>query len=389
MILIKNAHIKTMAGPDLENGQLLVDGTKIAAVGYDLEVPADTQVIDVHGALVTPGLIDGHCHAGMWESVIGSNGDDVNEDVDPITPQLRAIDAINPADEAFRNAYAHGVTCAVTGPGSANVVGGTFCAMKTYGVRIDDMIVKSPVAMKVAFGENPKRVYSGQKKSPSTRMATAALLRSTLYKARKYNDDWTKYEADPEHIKEPEFDLGMDAMRPVMRGEIPLKAHAHRADDIFTVLRIVKEFGLKVTLDHCTEGVMIVEELVKEGRPALVGPTFGDKTKPEVANRTFKTPGVLADAGILTAIITDSPVIPLEFLSLCAGLAVRSGMKEEDGWKAITINPAKIVGIADRVGSLEPGKDADIAVFDGNPLTDIDYKTVMTMINGQIVYSAE
>lgn len=389
MLLIKNGRVKTMAGPDIENGQVLIDGRKIAAVGTNLEVPAGTEVIDAAGALVTPGLIDGHCHIGMHEEVIGRNGDDVNEDVNPLTPQLRAIDAINPRDEAFAEAYSHGITCAVTGPGSANVIGGTFVAMKTCGIRMDKMIVKSPVAMKVAFGENPKRVYGGEKKSPCTRMATAAILRDALHRAREYNDAWTAYEADPRRVSKPEFDLGMDAMRPVMRKEIPLKAHAHRADDIFTVLRIVKEFDVDVTLDHCTEGALIVDELVKEGRPALIGPTLCNKTKPEVSNRTFRTAGILADAGILTAIITDAPVIPLEYLPLCAGLSIKAGMKEEDAWKAVTINPAKITGIADRVGSLEPGKDADVVIFRGNPLKDICCETLMTIIDGKIVYQAE
>lgn len=384
MIVIKNGFIKTMVGEDIENGQILIEDGKIKAVGKDLEVPEDAEVIDAKGYLVTPGFIDGHCHIGMWEEGIGFEGEDGNEDTEPITPQLRAIDAINPMDQGFVDAIEGGVTTAVTGPGSANVIGGTFLAMKTYGRRVDDMVVKDPVAMKVAFGENPKRVYDEQHKSPVTRMAIAALLRETLYEAQQYKEDLDEAKEDPD--KRPDFDLKLDALLPVMRKEIPIKAHAHRADDIFTALRIAKEFDIDITLEHCTEGHLIVEELKAEGKPCLIGPTFGSRVKYELKNKSFETPKILFDAGIKIAIITDSNVIPIQHIPMCAGMAVKAGLPEEEAWKAITINPAEITGIADRVGSLEVGKDADIAIFKGNPLLDVDYEVAMTIINGKVVY---
>lgn len=384
MIVIKNGFIKTMAGEDIENGQVIIEEGKIKAVGKNLEVPADAELIDANGFLVTPGFVDGHCHIGMWEEGIGFEGDDGNEDTEPITPQLRAIDAINPMDQGFMDAIEGGVTTAVTGPGSANVVGGTFLAMKTYGKRVDDMVIKDPVAMKIAFGENPKRVYDEQHKSPVTRMAIAALLRETLYEAKQYKEELDESKDDPD--KKPDFDLKLDALLPVMRKEIPLKAHAHRADDIFTALRIAKEFDLEITLDHCTEGHLIVDELKEEAKPCFIGPTFGSRVKYELKNKSFETPKILFDAGIKIAIITDSNVIPIQHIPMCAGMAVKAGLPEEEAWKAITINPAEMTGIADRVGSIEVGKDADIAIFKGNPLLDIDYETAMTIIDGKVVY---
>lgn len=384
MIVIKNGFIKTINGEDIENGQVIIEEGKIKAVGKNLEIPKDAQIIDANGLMVTPGFIDGHCHIGMWEEGIGFEGDDGNEDTEPITPQLRAIDAINPMDQGFQDAIEGGVTTAVTGPGSANVIGGTFLAMKTHGKRVDDMVIKNPVAMKIAFGENPKRVYDEQHKSPVTRMAIAALLRETLFEAKQYKEDLDAAKDDPD--KKPDFDMKLEALLPVMRKEIPLKAHAHRADDIFTALRIAKEFDLDITLDHCTEGHLIVEELKEEGKSCLIGPTFGSRTKYELKNKSFETPRVLHEAGIKFAIITDSNVIPIQHIPMCAGMAVKAGLPEEEAWKAITINPAEIAGISDRVGSIEVGKDADIAIFKGNPLLDVDYETVMTLIDGRIVY---
>ncbi|MGD9569410.1 MAG: amidohydrolase [Sedimentibacter sp.] len=384
MIVIRNGFIKTMADKDIENGQIIIEEGKIKAVGKNLEIPEDAEIIDAKGYLVTPGFVDGHCHIGMWEEGIGFEGEDGNEDVEPITPQLRAIDAINPMDQGFQDAIEGGVTTAVTGPGSANVIGGSFLAMKTYGKRIDDMVIKDPVAMKIAFGENPKRVYNDQHKSPVTRMAIAALLRETLYEARQYMEDLDDAKEDPD--KKPDFDLKLESLLPVMRKEIHLKAHAHRADDIFTALRIAKEFDLDITLDHCTEGHLIVEELKEAGKACLIGPTFGSRVKYELKNKSFETPKILFDAGIKIAIITDSNVIPIQHIPMCAGMAVKAGLPEEEAWKSITINPAEITGIADRVGSIEVGKDADIAIFKGNPLLDTDYETVMTIIDGKIVY---
>ncbi|MDD4780208.1 MAG: amidohydrolase [Tissierellia bacterium] len=387
MILIKNGFIKTMANGDIVNGQILIENGKIKDVGTDFNLQdklEDIEIIDANGLLVTPGLIESHCHVGMWEEGIGFEGEDGNEDVEPIMPQLRAIDAINPMDLGFTDAIEGGVTTVVTGPGSANVIGGTFLAMKTFGKRVDNMVIKNPVAMKVAFGENPKRVYDEQRKSPVTRMAIAALLRETLYEALKYMEDLDASKEDPE--REPDFDIKLHSLLPVMRKEIPLKAHAHRADDIFTALRIAKEFDLDITLDHCTEGHLIVDELIKEGKPALVGPTFGSRAKYELKNITFDTPRILVEAGIKIAIITDANVIPIQYLGMCAGLAVKAGLSENEAWKAITINPAEIIGISDRVGSIEPGKDADIVIFKGNPLTDLGYEIAMTIIDGKVVY---
>ena len=381
MLLIKNGHIKTMTGPDLENGCVLIgDEGKILAVAEYLDAPAGTEVIDAQGALVTPGCVDAHCHVGLDNEATGWEGKDYNEMADPLTPHLRAIDSINPMDEAFDLAVRAGVTTACTGPGSANVVGGTFVAIKTHGRRVDDMIVKDPIAMKCAFGENPKRVYGqGGKKSPMTRMGTAALLRELLFKTRRYMED-------KENGKNPGFDMKLEAMIPVLKGELPLKAHAHRADDIFTAIRIAKEFGVGITLDHCTDGALIAEELACEGFPAFVGPSLGSKTKIELKNKSFTTPAALHAAGVPICIITDAPVIPLQYLPMCAGLAVSAGLDVEEAWRAITINPARHIGIADRVGSLEPGKDGDVVIWTADPLTTVGAEAAVTVLEGKVIH---
>ena len=381
MLFIKNGYIKTMVDEDLENGCILVDDNgKIAKVGSNIPIPADAQVIDAGGRLVTPGCIDAHSHIGMWEECMNWEGADGNESSDPITPHLRAIDSINPMDEAFTNAIKGGVTAACTGPGSANVVGGTFAAIKLYGKRIDNMILKSPAAMKCAFGENPKGVYGKNGKAPKTRMATAAMLREVLFKAKRYYED-------KENGNTPAFDMKLEAMIPVIKGEIPLKAHAHRADDILTSIRIAKEFGVKLTLDHCTDGALIAEELAKEGYPAFVGPTLSNKSKIELSNLSFQTPSILHNAGVSVSIITDAPVITQDNLPLCAGMAVQAGLDKEVAWRAITINPATELGIADRVGSLEAKKDADIVIWTADPLTTIGAHAYTTIVDGKIVYT--
>jgi len=381
MLFIKNGYIKTMAGRDIGNGGILVDDNgRIAAVGADINAPEGCPVIDAGGRLVTPGCVDAHCHIGLDNEGMGWEGHDYNEIVDPLTPQMRAIDSINPQDEAFSLALRGGVTAACTGPGSANVVGGTFAAIKLAGKRVDNMIIKHPLAMKCAFGENPKRCYGqGLKKSPTTRMATAALLRELLFKAGNYM-------LDKEAGKNPPFDMKLEAMLPVMRGEIPLKAHAHRADDILTSIRIAREFGVKLTLDHCTDGALIADELAKEGYSAFVGPTLGGKSKIELRNKSFTTPAVLHEAGVPISIITDAPVIPLQYLPMCAGLAMEAGLDEETAWHAITINPAVQTGIGERVGSLEPGKDADIVIWTANPLTTVGAEAYTTIVDGKVVY---
>lgn len=386
MMYITGGRILTMAGQVYENGTLQISNGKIVAIkeGAIGDMPSgnEKKVLDVQGAWVMPGLIEAHCHMGITEEKKGMEGDDCNENVEPITPYLRAIDAINTMDAAFDDAVRAGITSAMIGPGSSNVVGGQFAFLKTKGRCIDDLIVKAPAAMKVAFGENPKVNFSGQNKSPVTRMATAALLREELFKACQYKKKKDKGESG----FEPDF--RMEPWLPVLNGEIPLKAHVHRVDDIFTAIRIAKEFGLSMTLDHCSEGHLIAERLMQEGFPAIVGPDLSSRSKIEVQNMAFKTVGILNKAGMLTAITTDHPVSVIQSLPLCAGLAVKAGLKLEEGLKAITINPAIICGVADRVGSLEVGKDADIAIFDGNPM-EIATNTLYTIIDGQIVYDAK
>lgn len=377
---IVHGNIKTMAECDFTDGYIEIRDGKIAALGDMKNCPqTEGQVLDVQGGLVMPGIIEAHCHMGITEEKKGMEGDDCNENVNPITPYLRAIDAINPMDAAFNDALQAGITSAMIGPGSANVVGGQFAFVKTHGRCIDDMIVKAPAAMKVAFGENPKVNYSGQGVSPSTRMATAALLREELTKAQVYRE---KREKNRE-----EKDFRYECWLPVLRGELPLKAHVHRADDILTAVRIAKEFHLRMTLDHCSEGHLIVEELKEAGYPAIVGPDMASRNKIEVQNMAFKTVGLLAENGILTAVTTDHPVSMIQFLPICAGLAVKAGMSPEEGLRSITINAAKICGVDDRVGSLAPGKDADIAVFTENPM-EVFARTLYTLIDGEIVYSA-
>jgi imidazolonepropionase-like amidohydrolase len=371
-----------MAGPDIENGCVLIgDDGKILAVNAQIDAPEAT-IIDAQGRLVTPGCVEAHCHIGLHNEACGWEGRDYNEAADPITPQMRAIDSINPMDEAFSNAIKAGVTSACTGPGSANVVGGTFAAIKLVGKRIDKMIIKNPVAMKCAFGENPKRVYGqGGKKSPMTRMATAALLRELLFKSQRYVEA-------KESGKEPNFDIKLESMIPVIKGEIPLKAHAHRADDIFTAVRIAREFNVGITLDHCTEGALIADELAQENLPAFVGPSLGNKSKLEVMHKSFTTPKALHEAGIQISIITDAPVIPIEYLPMCAALAAKEGLDHEAAWKAITINPAQSTGIGDRVGSLEPGKDGDVVIWTANPMETVGAESYITIVDGRIVYQA-
>lgn len=384
MLLIKGGTVKTITQGDITDGEILIDEGKILAVGKGLDVPADCEVFDAAGKLVTPGLIDGHTHIGLDESAIRWEGADYNEMSEPVTPEMRGIDGLNPIDEAFQLALAGGVTTAVTGPGSANVMGGTFLALKLYGNCVDEMVIRNPVAMKVAFGENPKWVYGQNgKKKPVTRMGIASLLRETLSKAKRYAEELEA--AEKGEVKKPPYDFRLESLLPVLRKEIPLKAHAHRADDILTMLRIAREFDVDVTLDHCTEGHLIVDQLVQANRPVLVGPTLGGKSKYELKNKSFVTPGILSKAGLEVCIITDAPVIPLQHLPLAAGLAIREGMEEDAAWRAITINPAHVAGIDRRVGSLEAGKDADIAVFNGNPLREIQAKAVQVFVNGKPV----
>ncbi len=375
-----------MAGPDIEDGVIHVVNGKIAEIGGRDETAVHPtgheQVLEIQNGIIMPGIIEAHCHMGITEEKKAMEGDDCNETVNPVTPWLRAVDAVNTMDAAFDDAVRAGITSAMVGPGSSNVVGGQFAFLKTKGRRIDDLIVRAPAAMKVAFGENPKVNYSGQGKSPSTRMAIAGMLRQELFEAREYLRQKEKAKADQETFQE---DFTKECWIPVLRREIPLKAHVHRVDDIFTAIRIAREFGLKVTLDHCSEGHLIAEELAEEGFPAIVGPDLASRSKIEVQNMAFKTVGVLNKAGVMTAVTTDHPVSLIQSLPLCAGMAVKAGLDLEEGYRSITIYPARICGVDDRVGSLEVGKDADIAVFTGNPM-EVFTETLYTIIDGQVVY---
>ena len=386
MLLLENAAIRSMSDTireqyrtDVLDGSILIKDGKIIEVSPRIDLPesADCMKIDVNHHLVMPGLIEAHCHMGITEEKKGQEGDDCNETVHPVTPMLRAIDAINTMDAAFADAVRAGITTANIGPGSANVVGGQFAVVKTSGRRIDDLILKFPSAMKIAFGENPKVNYAGMNTSPVTRMAIAGMLREELVNAQSYLKKREQNSVD--------YNLHYEAWRPVFAKEIPLKAHVHRVDDIFTAIRIANEFDLNMTLDHCSEGHLIAEEIVASGFPAIVGPDLTTRNKIEVQNVAFKTAGILANAGAMVSITTDHPVSLIQSLPLCVGLSVKHGLSMEDGFKALTVNAAKICGVSDRIGCIEPGKDADLAVFDGNPM-EVFTNTLMTIIDGKIVY---
>lgn len=382
MLLIKNGKILTMAGVTYDSGCVLINNGKIENVAEHIEVKQDIPEIDARGCWVMPGLIEAHCHIGISEEKKGFEGDDCNEMTEPLTPWLRALDAINPMDSAFHNAVSSGITSVMVGPGSSNVVGGQFAFIKTDGRMIDDMVVLEPAAMKVAFGENPKTNYDGKGMMPSTRMAIAAMLRKELFAAKQYREQKKAARQNNESF-EPDFEY--ECWLPVLAKKIPLKAHVHRADDILSAIRIAKEFDLLLTLDHCTEGHLIAREINCAGFPAIVGPSIASRNKIEVQNMDFKTAGLLHEAGVKVAITTDHPVSRIQYLPLCAGLAAKEGLGIEEGLRAITINAAEICNVSHRVGSLEKGKDADIAIYDGNPM-ELFTNTLFTIINGKFVY---
>ena len=361
-------------------------GEKITAIADSIEEKDGDEVFDAAGMYVMPGMIDAHSHIGLFNEAMGWEGEDGNEGSDPVTTEMNAIDGINPFDESFEEALRGGVTTACTGPGSANVLGGSFATISLYGKIVDQMILQYPAAMKCAFGENPKSWY-GQNgnKAPITRMGVAAILRTALVEAQNYSAKKEEPKKTKEHF---DLDPKQEAMLPVIQGEIPLKAHAHRADDICTSIRIAKEFGVKLTLEHCTEGHLIADYIVENDLPVMVGPTFGTKSKIELKNITFDTARILADKGVKIAIITDHPVLPQGSLNLCAALAVKGGLPELDALKAVTINPAEILGIENSKGQLKEGLDADIAIWDKHPL-DLQAKTKKVYVRGIDVFQQE
>lgn len=382
-MVIINGNIFPMEGKNIGCGYIRTNGKIIEEIGFmkNFIEKKGEKILDVDGAWVLPGLIESHAHIGITEEKWGAIGDDCNEETNPLTPTLRAIDAVNPMDPAFHDAIKAGITSVMTGPGSANVVGGQFVFMKTQGRCVDNMVIKSPAAMKVAFGENPKTTYGNQNMFPSTRMGTAALLRKVLFEA-------VQYKRNKEEGRLSKEDFEMEPWIPVLEKRIPLKAHAHRADDILTAIRIAKEYNVDITIDHGTEGHLIVDEIKESGFPVIVGTDLTSRSKLEVQNMDFKTNKIIHEAGILFSITTDHPVALIQYLPICAGLAVREGLPMEAALRAITINAAKICRVDDRVGSLKAGKDADIAVFSGNPLETFT-TTLYTIINGEVIYTSE
>lgn len=378
-MLLYNAGIFTACSAFIKNGYILIKNGRIIDVGPMEFCPKDEEKYDLSGLTVYPGFIDAHCHLGMWEDGMSFEGDDGNEDTDPATPHLRAIDAVNPGDHSFKEALEAGVTAVVTGPGSANPVAGQMVAIKTYGSCIDDMVIKAPVAMKFALGENPKNTYHSKDEAPSTRMATAAIIREQLKKAQRYRRDLLAAEED-EDTDEPEIDVKSEALVEVVDGSIQSHFHAHRSDDIFTAIRISKEYDLDLVLIHCTEGYLNAKKLAEEKAKVVVGPLICTRTKPELSNECDENAAILKKAGAEVAICTDHPEVPIKYLALSAGIAVRAGMDHDDAIRAITSVPAKMMGLSNRIGSIAPGKDADLAVFKGDPLSV--YETPLWVIAG-------
>ena len=383
-----NAYIYTAEGDAIINGYMTVDGGRILAVGdmSDYMAKEGEPCVDLGGRRIYPGFIDAHTHLGMWDDGLGFEGDDGNEDGQTSAASLRAIDAINSFDRCFAEAREAGITAVVTGPGSANPIGGSMAAIKTTGGRVDRLLIQSPVSMKMALGENPKTTHHNRDESPMTRMATAKIIREALIKARRYGEDVEKANEDEDYDL-PDFDAECEALLPVIRGELPVHIHAHRRDDIFTGIRIAEEFGLQYVLVHATEGYMVADELAACGADVFSGPFLCDRSKPELVNQTPKAPGIIDAAGIRSAIVTDHPVIPIQYLPICAGLAVREGMDYDSALRAITINPAKILGLDDRIGSLKPGKDADFSIYDADPLT-LAAKPLAVYIDGKAVFDS-
>lgn len=392
---IINAKIETMEGRVIESGFARIADGKFAEIGeMSAYAPDGGEVIDAHGLTMYPGFIDAHCHIGMWEDSLCFEGEDGNEDTDPSTPQLRAIDSINPLDRCYTDAVQAGVTSVCTGVGSANPVGGSFLVMKTHGSkRVDKLVVQSPCAIKFALGENPKNTYNDRDETPVTRMAVAAIIREQLTKARRYRDDLEEYErlkGTDDEVSLPDYDAKCEALLPLFDKEHPLKAHfhVHRADDIFTAIRLAKEFSLDYVLIHCTDGAVIADELAEDSPAVIVGPLFGDRGKPELHNHEITTPAVLHKNGIRFAICTDHPETPIQYLPLTAALAVRGGLDRETALRAITITAAEIIGVDGRLGSIAAGKDADFSLFGGDPL-DLRVTPKLVFVNGKEAFKAD
>ena len=381
---IIHANIHTMAGQVIPDGYLETAGGKIAALGEMADCPALCgDEVDAKGSIALPGLIDAHCHIGMWEDGLGFEGDDGNEDCDPCTPQLQGLDAVNPADRAFSEALDWGVTTVVTGPGSANPIAGQMCAMKTGGRRVDNMLLRAPLAIKMAFGENPKTSYHEKGNGPVTRMAIAAMVREQLYKAKRYMADMQRA-AEDEDADEPEYDAKCEALLPLLRGQIPAHIHAHRADDIFTGIRIAKEFGLRYVIVHGTEGHLVAQELAAEKAMVITGPLIGARTKPELAQADIAGPGILQANGVQVAICTDHPEVPCGYLMMSARLAFNAGMDKQAALEAVTAQAARICGIERRVGTLAAGKDADILLYRNDPML-VHEKPWLVLLDGKRV----
>lgn len=385
MLAIKDGKTLTISGKVIEKGTILIDKGKILKIGENLDIPINTKTIDASGKVVMPGLIDAHCHTGMFADGVGSGESDGNEMTNPVMPHLRAIDAINPEDMAFKDLREGGITTINTGPGSGNVIGGQTAIIKTYGRTINDMVVRAPGGMKMALGENPKRVYGGQKKTPSTRMGNAAILREWLVKAGEYREKWERYKESDKEPEPPERNLRLEELIQVLERKIPAHIHAHRADDILTALRIAEEFNINVVLIHATEGYKIADILARKNIPCIVGPIFFSRTKYELRGMTPKNPVLLSKAGVRIALQTDE-MSAVRYLLLNAALAVEQGMGEDEALKAITIYPAEILGIQNRVGSLNVGKDADIIILSAYPFEVTKSHVELVLINGEIVY---
>lgn len=385
-MLITNAKIFTMEDTVIENGFIKIEDGKIFEVG-DMSTCAfsDEHIINLKGCSIYPGFIDAHTHMGLFENGLTFEGDDGNEETDPLTPHLKTLDAINPMDKSFSEAINAGVTTVVVTPGSANPISGEILAMKTAGVCVDEMIIKSPIGIKFALGENPKSVYNSKDQSPMTRMATAALIREQLYKAKNYMETKKQAEQENDNDSFPEYNAKCEALIPLLERKIQAHFHVHRADDIFTAIRIVKEFNLDLVLVHATEGYIIKDYLSSNKTPILCGPIISDRSKPELSNFSVESAGVISNSNVLTSIITDHPETPIQYLVLSAMLAIKNGMSEIEALKAITINPAKICKIDDRVGSIRKGKDADFVVYSSSPF-DFYANPLMVICNGQVVF---